>query len=362
MVDQLVADGLVTPAVERAFRSVPRERFLPGVELERVYSADQAVLTRSAPDGMGLSSSSAPTIMATMLVDLDVQPGHRVLEIGAGMGYNAALLAALGAAVTTVDIDPDVAAEARARVPSGVEVRAGDGWEGAADKAPFDRIVVTVGVTDLAPAWRSQLADGGRLVAPLWLRPGLQVAAAFVSSGDRLVARRMVRCGFMQFRGPHAGAETSIGLDADWGGSVVSTAGVDALRTLWASLEDAGPAPAGAEGWPLRLALDDDRSFLAFTLKANPPRLRHGLYDFKAPGLAVVDGTRLLSSGDPATALSLTAYIASVAQLSLPDLEVEAVPTSSVGDFTPTWREITHRTPAFWSITRPSHVFLVRTQ
>src|SRR5687768_15775037 len=93
--DQLVATlrerGLLRdPAIERAFRSVPREVFVPGVPLAQVY-ADDAIMTKTE-NGVGVSSSSQPAIMAIMLAQLDPRPGLRVLEIGAGTGYNAALL------------------------------------------------------------------------------------------------------------------------------------------------------------------------------------------------------------------------------------------------------------------------------
>src|SRR5712692_11171534 len=92
LVDQLRAAGtIVSPAVESAFRTVPRHLFLPGVPVEDVYR-DAAVTTKRV-DGVALSSSSQPSIMATMLEQLDLQPGHSVLEIGAGTGYNAALMA-----------------------------------------------------------------------------------------------------------------------------------------------------------------------------------------------------------------------------------------------------------------------------
>jgi SAM-dependent methyltransferase len=121
-----------------------REHFLPGVELERVYH-DDAVTTQTGPGGMTTSSSSQPSIMALTLAQLDPQPGDRVLEIGAGTGYNAALLAHLvgpGGQVTTIDLDPAITQAARANLDQAgvgadqvaeVEVRTGDRWLGAAD-------------------------------------------------------------------------------------------------------------------------------------------------------------------------------------------------------------------------------------
>ncbi|MDQ7828157.1 MAG: DUF309 domain-containing protein [Armatimonadota bacterium] len=174
--DRLVAtlreQGYVrSPRVEQAFRSVPRHLFLPHVAMEVAYS-EEAVVTRRDPSGMPISSSSMPAIMAAMLEQLDVRPGHRVLEIGAGTGYNAALLAALAGPtgrVTTVDLDEDIVQEARAHLADAgfaAQVVCRDGWLGVEEDAPFDRIVATVGVWDLSPHWVEQLREGGVLVIP----------------------------------------------------------------------------------------------------------------------------------------------------------------------------------------------------
>src|SRR3984893_11957908 len=115
LIDELAAAGAVrSPTVEAALRAVPRHLFLPDVPLEEVYR-DQAIVTKRV-DGIRVSSSSQPAIMAIMLEQLDVRPGQRVLEIGAGTGYNAALLAHLvgpTGRVVTVDIDDDIVAAAR---------------------------------------------------------------------------------------------------------------------------------------------------------------------------------------------------------------------------------------------------------
>src|SRR5438270_12796437 len=116
MIDQLKGRGLeMAPAIEEAFRAVPREMFLPGIPIERVYSGD-AIITRSDEQGRPISSSSEVGIMIAMAQLLDVAPGQRILEIGAGTGYNAAVLSRLvgeRGAITTVDIDPEIAPHAR---------------------------------------------------------------------------------------------------------------------------------------------------------------------------------------------------------------------------------------------------------
>src|SRR5262249_51837307 len=140
-------------------------------------------------------------------------PRHRVraeasvLEIGAGTGYNAALLAKLvgqTGQVTTVDIHPDVAEQARhALAATGygrVRVPTGDGTLGAAAPAPFDRIIVTVGPWDLPPAWLDQLAPGGRLAVPLHWR-GHARSVAFVHTDSMLRATDSRLCGFIPMIG-----------------------------------------------------------------------------------------------------------------------------------------------------------------
>lgn len=191
--------------VERAFLSVPREAFLPGLPLETVYQ-DEAIVTKLA-DGVGISSSSQPAIMAIMLQQLELFPGARVLEIGAGTGYNAALVQALvgdTGYVTTVDIDAEVAGWARDRLDgagyANVAVQCADGADGWPPGAPYDRIELTVGAADIAPAWFEQLREGGLLVLPLLLGTG-QVVAAFEKRGERLETRSVEPGSFMHMRG-----------------------------------------------------------------------------------------------------------------------------------------------------------------
>ena len=119
-----------------AFRTVRRHMFMPGVEPERAYR-DEPLIIKSDPHRVPISSSSQPAIMARMLEQLDVRLGHRVLEIGTGSGYNAALLAQLvgeTGAVVSVDIDVDLVEDARARLAecgvSQVTVGCGDGGSG----------------------------------------------------------------------------------------------------------------------------------------------------------------------------------------------------------------------------------------
>jgi protein-L-isoaspartate(D-aspartate) O-methyltransferase len=200
------ARNITTKRVDEAFRSVPRHLFVPGMQPEKAY-ADEAIVTKWDCNGRPVSSSSQPAIMAIMLEQLCVEVGQRVLEIGAGTGFNAALLAHLvgeTGAVTTIDIDEDVVSQARRNLAAAglarVDVVCADGAEGRAASAPYDRIILTAGAEDLAVAWMEQLAPGGRLVLPLSLR-GAQRSVAFERTGDHLASVSIADCGFMPLRG-----------------------------------------------------------------------------------------------------------------------------------------------------------------
>jgi protein-L-isoaspartate O-methyltransferase len=145
--------------------------------------------------------------MAAMLERLDVRPGQRVLEIGAGTGYNAALLKELvGAAgrVVSVELDPVVAREARAALRrSGHRVRVvvGDGRNGWAESAPTDRIVATASADEVPQAWLDQLVEGGLVELPLRLPSAIQVIPTFQRRGAELRSVAVVAGGFMPLRG-----------------------------------------------------------------------------------------------------------------------------------------------------------------
>ena len=217
LVDHLLATGVLTqPDVEAVFRAVPRHLFLPDLPLEEVYR-DEAIPTKMQ-DGHAISSSSQPAMMAIMLEQLKVLPGQRVLEIGAGTGYNAALLGRLvgpSGQVVTVDIDEDIVAAARAHLAAAgstnVQVVRADGGAGYAPAAPYDRIILTVGAWDITPAWLEQLIPTGRLVLPLGVVNGVQKAVAFdrtpPGSEPRLLSQSVRDCGFMHLRGDFAGPE-----------------------------------------------------------------------------------------------------------------------------------------------------------
>ncbi|AWS45458.1 methyltransferase, FxLD system [Streptosporangium sp. 'caverna'] len=243
LVTQVRAHG-ISGGVTEAFRAVPRHVFLPDLPLETVYR-DDAIVTKRDADGRPISSSSQPAIMALMLDQLGVEPGQRVLEIGTGTGYNAALLAHLvgpGGQVVSVDIDADLVQHAREHlIDAGhpeVTVVCGDGAEGFAPAAPYDRVIATVGVWDLSPAWLDQLGPEGRVVAPLDVR-GVQRSVSMERAGEHWTSRSVVPCGFMRMRGPFAGPETTLMLDRS-SDLAISLPGAGEIGDVLAALE--GPA------------------------------------------------------------------------------------------------------------------------
>jgi len=255
LVDQLEHTGaLRDPAVASAFRAVERHHFLPGRPLDEVYE-DSAIMTKVGEQGLPLSSSSQPTIMAIMLELLRPETGSRVLEIGAGTGYNAALIAHLvgrEGRVVTVDIDPELVEQARAHLAAagieGVEVTLADGAGGWPPAAPYDRLIVTAGADDLAPAWAEQLADGGRLVLPLTLAGPGQLCAAFVRRERWLTASELCQCGFLPLRGEMAPGQAPadeelarwLGAGGRPTGHTVPTADLRAGFEMWLALTARG--------------------------------------------------------------------------------------------------------------------------
>ena len=191
--------------VAEALSTVPRHVFVPDRPLKAVYR-DEALITKQL-DGVPVSSSSQPSIMAIMLEQLQLEPGQHVLEIGAGTGYNAALIARLVGAkgrVTTVDIDPEIAARAKANIRSAdfnnVHVVTGDGGAAFADDAPYDRIIATASCWQVPPRWVEQLKDGGLLVLPFRLN-GAHISLALRKQGGDLISTGASTCGFMPLRG-----------------------------------------------------------------------------------------------------------------------------------------------------------------
>jgi protein-L-isoaspartate(D-aspartate) O-methyltransferase len=224
LVDRLVSDGAIRSLdVEAAFRHVLRHHFVPAATPSDAYRDIVVPTHYDDATGACISSSSQPTIMAIMLEQLRMHAGMRVLEIGAGTGYNAALIGAIvgDGHVWTVDIDQQYCREVRANLARAeavnVDVVCGDGWKGYANEAPYDRIVVTASAYDIAPAWFNQLRDRGRLVLPLGYPNSRQRSVAFRKDGNRLVMEENVFCGFMPMRGEYETAPLPVGdTSVDW--------------------------------------------------------------------------------------------------------------------------------------------------
>jgi protein-L-isoaspartate(D-aspartate) O-methyltransferase len=166
--DQLRSRGIRDERVLAAMGAIPREVFVPEESRQLAY-ADEAL-----PIDAG-QTISQPVMVAKMTDHLDVQPGDRILEIGTGSGYQAAILAWLGAQVTTLERQAALIPAARSRIDAlelagSVDIREADGSVGDADGAPWDGIIVTAAAPSIPDALREQLADGGRLVIPVGSR------------------------------------------------------------------------------------------------------------------------------------------------------------------------------------------------
>ncbi|GAA2667603.1 methyltransferase, FxLD system [Streptomyces aculeolatus] len=207
LVDQIKAAGRArTPAVEQALRAVPRHLFVPDSPLEAAY-ANAVVDVKHDEDGTSISCASQPIIVALMLDQLDAQPGERILELGAGTGYNAALLGHLvgeDGHVTTIDVDEDLVEGAQrhfaAAGVTNVTALTRDGAVGHAEGAPYDRIIATVGAHGIPHAWLAQLADGGRLVAPQRLKGTVSRSIAYEKRDGRWTSAGSEMNTFMPLR------------------------------------------------------------------------------------------------------------------------------------------------------------------
>ena len=194
--------------VAAAMLTVEREAFLsPDVPVEQAYGDAPVLLKRDRRGGI-ISTISQPTMIATMLEQLDVRDGDRVLEVGTASGYNAALLAHLtgpAGSVTSVELEPDLAAAARrALADAGVKnvrVVCADGRNGWAADSPYDRIVITAAADRVEPAWTEQLNEGGRLVVPINLD---EMCFAYEKRDGQLVEQSRVPARFVPLRRPPA--------------------------------------------------------------------------------------------------------------------------------------------------------------
>jgi protein-L-isoaspartate(D-aspartate) O-methyltransferase len=227
MTDKLVKQGRITsPAIEAAFRTVPRHAFArPGNSLEDCYHGS-VVRNKKDADGVTLSSISAAWLQAGMIAQAGIGPGARVLEIGT-TGYNAAVTAEVagpGGHVVTLDIDPEVTEWAAAALQATgygdrVTVVTGDGEHGAPGHGSFDAVIATAGAWDIPPSWMAQLTEDGTLVVPLRMN-GVTRSIAFRKDGSRLASTSAETCGFVPMQGAGAQPETFFQVPAPGGGHI----------------------------------------------------------------------------------------------------------------------------------------------
>ena len=161
---QVLKRDHLSEAVEQALRSVPRHQFVPENQRELAYR------NRPLPIGHG-QTISQPLIVALMTDLLELRPGDKVLELGTGSGYQAAVLAELDVAVYSIEIVPPLGERAREVIQrlglDNVQLRIGDGYQGWPEAAPFDGIIVTAAGDHIPPPLIEQLKPGGRMVIPV---------------------------------------------------------------------------------------------------------------------------------------------------------------------------------------------------
>ena len=192
--DQILARGVTDQKVVHAMRTVPRHRFVP--KNYRAYSyADHPL-----PIGQG-QTISQPYIVAYMTEALSLKPGDKVLEIGTGSGYQAAVLAELVKTVYTIEIIEELGKRARETLKTlgytNVHIRIGDGYKGWPEKAPFDAVIVTCAPEKIPPALVDQLKDGGRMIIPVGRQGTIQKLIRGVKSGGRLMSREVMHVRFV---------------------------------------------------------------------------------------------------------------------------------------------------------------------
>lgn len=200
MVDEQIARrGLQDPRLLSAMRTVPRHRFVPPDELDWAYSDGPL------PIGHG-QTISQPYIVALMTDRLHLAPTARVLEVGTGSGYQAAILGKMAAEVHTIEVIPELARRAEAILGelgfAHVHVHVGDGSLGWPEAAPYDGILVAAAAPDVPPPLLDQLAEGGRLVLPVGSR-GFQELQVWERRGGALHCERGIPVAFVPLRGEH---------------------------------------------------------------------------------------------------------------------------------------------------------------
>ncbi len=195
--DQLEARGIRDGRVLQAMRDVPRERFVDEAMRERAYD--------DGPLPIGYGQTISQPYMVARMCELAALRGHeRVLEVGAGSGYQAAVLGGLARQVYAIEVRPELGQHARERLIqlgySNVEVAVFDGSHGWNEHAPYDAILVAAGAPAIPALLVSQLADGGRLVVPVGPRQGQRLAVV-TRLGDQFETEWTTPCTFVDLVG-----------------------------------------------------------------------------------------------------------------------------------------------------------------
>ena len=184
--DHLMARGISDAGVLAAMRKVPREEFVPALMRPMAYRDSALPIGES-------QTISQPYIVALMTEHAKIRKGSRVLEVGTGSGYQAAILAELGADVHSIELLPGLAAEARKTLDrlgyKAVKTRTGDGYLGWPEAAPFDVIMVTCAPEDVPKPLVQQLKVGGRIVIPVGPENGVQRLVLLEKHEDKLEER-----------------------------------------------------------------------------------------------------------------------------------------------------------------------------
>ena len=186
--------GIADAAVLRAMDEVPREHFVPDAYADAAYR-DQAL---PIPCGQTISQ---PYVVAYMTERLEVEPQHRVLEVGTGSGYQTAVLSRLAREVVSIERYRTLADSARGRLATlgyaNVQILAGDGLGGVPDKAPFDRIIVTAAAEAIPQALVGQLGEGGVMVLPLGPHDDAQVIITLTKTEQGLTRENLIGVRFV---------------------------------------------------------------------------------------------------------------------------------------------------------------------
>jgi protein-L-isoaspartate(D-aspartate) O-methyltransferase len=207
--DQLKPRGIRDPRVLDAMQRVPRHVFVPDVDLATAYD-DRALPTRNG------QTISQPFIVARMSELLCIEPGLRVLEVGTGSGYHTAVLLAMGAHVVAIEQDAALADQAGRTLShmdlgpeaGRAEVSTGDGARGCAERAPFDRILITAAAPELPAPLAEQLADPGRAVLPIGDRQQ-QVMTVIDHRDGQWIRTEDTPCRFVPLVGEYGFVESS---------------------------------------------------------------------------------------------------------------------------------------------------------